>query len=182
MVDVYQDDFSVLPADKEEAKETTDHTYDLQDIKPLNYQSSMGKRISCIRIMPKIQSYDHVPRLVCVCARDNTNFDEKIELFNRSMRFSLLLYDIDDMSALDPILEIQSPIEVTTFEFHPKKYDILIGGCLNGQIVRWKIDDALRDAGVLNKKGKNIKPESDRVPIVKPFRFSSLAQVSDPNL
>jgi WD40 repeat protein len=34
---------------------------------------------------------------------------------------------------------LETPIEVTTIEFHPENSNILIGGCLNGQIVVWDI-------------------------------------------
>lgn len=81
----------------------------------------------------------------------------------------MLLWDIEDVSSLQPTLEIHSPIEITTFEFHPKKYMIIgicihilnetLGGAVNGQIVRWDLDKAIRESGITSKKGKNTKKE-----------------------
>jgi hypothetical protein len=82
-----------------------------------------------------------------------------MEVFTRSMKYTMLLWDIDDVSSLQPVLEIQSPLEITTFEFHPKNYNMIIGGSTNGQLIRWDLEKGIRESGILNKKGKNAKQE-----------------------
>jgi len=54
--------------------------------------------------MPKIA--DNLPRYVCVSYKDQFTFDEKMDLFRRSMVYSMLLWDIEDVNTLQPAMEI----------------------------------------------------------------------------
>lgn len=37
---------------------------------------------------------------------------------------------------------LETPVEVTTIEFHPNNNDIIIGGCVNGQVIVWDLRSA----------------------------------------
>ena len=99
------------------------------------------------------------PKLVCVGYIDHFTFDDRIELFTKSMKYTLLLWNIEDVSEILPALEVTSHLEITTFEFHPEKPNILIGGTANGRIVRWDLQEGMNQTDVWNKKGKNTKQE-----------------------
>ena len=34
---------------------------------------------------------------------------------------------------------LQTPVEVTTIEFHPEYPRVVVGGCINGQVITWDI-------------------------------------------
>jgi len=34
---------------------------------------------------------------------------------------------------------LESPVEISCFEFHPNNKDVVIGGCINGQLIAWDI-------------------------------------------
>ena len=66
----------------------------------------------------------------------------------------MLLWDIEDVSEILPALEITSHLEITCFEFHPTKPNILIGKCIDKNVLmsfkRW------------NNEWKNCKMGSPR--------------------
>lgn len=41
------------------------------------------------------------------------------------------------MISLNYVLE--TPVEISCIEFHPKNPNVLIGGCINGQIIVWDL-------------------------------------------
>ena len=49
---------------------------------------------------------------------------------------------------------LETPIEVTTIEFHPENPNLLIGGCLNGLIVVWDITSTDHRIATSNKKAE----------------------------
>lgn len=53
MIDVFQDDFAVLPHEELASNDSTKVNYDPADIRSLQYHLCNGKRVSCIRLMPK---------------------------------------------------------------------------------------------------------------------------------
>lgn len=34
---------------------------------------------------------------------------------------------------------LETPIEISTIEYHPENPNVLIGGCLNGQLIAWDV-------------------------------------------
>ncbi|XP_077294761.1 missing minor mitochondria [Arctopsyche grandis] len=57
---------------------------------------------------------------------------------------SVLLWSIYD--TLNPILYLESTREVRTVSFCPFKENLLIGGCVNGQVMLWDLQDKLKEA------------------------------------
>ena len=53
-MDVYQDDFAVLPFEELNEADASKLTYDLTELKSVTYQTTVGKRATNIRVMPKI--------------------------------------------------------------------------------------------------------------------------------
>jgi WD40 repeat protein len=174
MIDIFQDDFAVLPHDEFSSDEVGKLTSEISELKRTTYHSCIGKKIFCIRSMPPLSVNDSGPKLVCVGYIDHFTFDDRIELFTKSMKYTLLLWNIEDVSEILPALEVTSHLEITTFEFHPEKPNILIGGTANGRIVRWDLQEGMNQTDVWNKKGKNTKQEVQTLPVVKPKLVSAL--------
>jgi WD40 repeat protein len=55
---------------------------------------------------------------------------------------------------------LDTPIEVTTIEWHPDNSNVLVGGCLNGQIIIW--DLSAKDY-MINSGKKQSSEESDAI-------------------
>jgi hypothetical protein len=54
MIDIFKDDFAVLPQEELNASEATKLTHDIVELKSVSYHTISGKRVSCIRVMPKL--------------------------------------------------------------------------------------------------------------------------------
>ena len=68
---------------------------------------------------------------------ENLNFDDRTYLQLKSYRWKILFWDYDDVHGIDPILELNSQLEVVTFEFNPKDPNILIGNTLSMLKFSW---------------------------------------------
>lgn len=55
--------------------------------------------------------------------------------------------------------DLISPVEITSFAFHPENWNIVMGGCLNGQVITW--DLCSTDHRVGNSSQKEEAPEGE---------------------
>jgi WD40 repeat protein len=70
---------------------------------------------------------------------DNMDSDSRALIQGKSFESYVLILNFSDNHIITLNYLLETPIEVTTIEFHPENSNILIGGCLNGQIVVWDI-------------------------------------------
>lgn len=66
-------------------------------------------------------------KFVACSFNENWTFEEQIELEGRALKSTMLLWDIEDVNYTSPVLELESPYEITCFEFHPTNPYIIIG-------------------------------------------------------
>lgn len=78
----------------------------------------------------------------------------------KSSKSFILFWNYEDMHAIDPLLILSSPLEITTFEFNPKDPSIIIAGTINGQIIMWDLKNV--QLGQMNKK-KGKKSEKNEI-------------------
>ncbi|KAM8890145.1 dynein axonemal intermediate chain 3 [Synchiropus picturatus] len=84
------------------------------------------KKISCINWHPTIQG------VIAVALTDTTE-----EQFTESKPSVILVYSFADPSK--PQLLLECPDGILAFEFCPSDPNIIVGGCVNGQVVLWDI-------------------------------------------
>ncbi|KAM9832296.1 dynein axonemal intermediate chain 3 [Neosynchiropus ocellatus] len=84
------------------------------------------KKISCINWHPCIQG------VIAVALTDTTE-----EQFTESKPSVILVYSFADPSK--PQLLLECPDGILAFEFCPSDPNIIVGGCVNGQVVLWDI-------------------------------------------
>ena len=92
-----------------------------------------GKRVSCIKFHPQ-KSY-----LVALSMVDNMDFDTRSLIQGKSFESHLLILNFSDSHIISLNFVLESPIEVTAIEFHPENSNVLVGGCLNGQVIVWDL-------------------------------------------
>ena len=92
-----------------------------------------GKRVSCIKFHPQ-KSY-----LVAMSMVDNMDFDTRSLIQGKSFESHLLILNFSDSHIISLNFVLESPIEVTAIEFHPENCNVLVGGCLNGQVIVWDL-------------------------------------------
>jgi WD40 repeat protein len=70
---------------------------------------------------------------------DNMDFDTRAIIQGKSFDSQLLVLDFQDNDIISLAYLLETPIEVTTIEWHPENAHVLVGGCLNGQIIVWDL-------------------------------------------
>jgi WD40 repeat protein len=176
LVDIFSDEYAQLGEEEVATLEQGTHVH-LQE-----YQSftdllhSKDKSISCIDWHPTLKGV-----LAISCVQRST-YDEKIEagyMKSGGQTGSLILV----WSFQDPIrpqLILEAPDDIHHFEFNPHDPNIIVGGCITGQIVIWDISEY--EEKLKMNRGKTREGEDGeeggridrRVEIVKWIALSSI--------
>lgn len=107
---------------------------------------------------------------------EDLTFPERVEVCGRSYPSRIFLWNFQDMHLFSPVLALESPLEITTFEFKPHDPNIVVGGAINGQLILWDISKYMNPASpdFIQAQKSTEKNELNTVPGVKPVLFSSL--------
>ena len=90
-----------------------------------------GKRVSCIKFHPT------KPFIVAMALVDNMDFETRSKISGKSFESHVLVLNFGDSHIITLHQVLETPIEVTSIEWHPENKDVLFGGCLNGQVITW---------------------------------------------
>ncbi|KAL5486545.1 hypothetical protein EMCRGX_G019042 [Ephydatia muelleri] len=127
--------------------------------------------------------------IIAVSCGHRHSFDESVELYaktNVSLHL-ILLWSFAD--PIHPQLFLEAPDDVLCFKFNPSNPNQIIGGCANGQVVLWDIEEH-QDKIQINKGQEgllerttpshlaifNMEPKLDHAPIVRHCALSSIEQ------
>ena len=91
------------------------------------------KRVSCIKFHPT------KPFLVAMSMIEYLKFHERAAISGRSFDSHVLIMNFSDNHIITLAYVLETPLEITSLEFHPENPNVLFGGCLNGQIIVWDI-------------------------------------------
>lgn len=94
---------------------------------------STGMRVSCIKFHP--QKHD----LVAISLIKDSDFEQRCEDSCKSCLTHVLIVNFRDAHIINNNYILETPVEITCIEFHPNKQDIIIGGCVNGQVIVWDL-------------------------------------------
>jgi WD40 repeat protein len=108
---------------------------------------SKNKRVSCIKFHPT------QPHLAAMSMVENMDFDSRAKISGKSFDSNVLILNFKDAHIINLSHVLETPMEVTTIEFHPESPTVLIGGCLNGQLIVWDTSDS--SLKVANNKSKS---------------------------
>jgi len=132
IINVFQDDFDML-GDKTEGASSEVNSASMTERVYQESSYSPNKRVTCIKFHPTKLD------LVAMSMIKDSDFDQRCEDSCKSFTTQVLIVNFRDshITQLNYILE--TPVEVTCIEFHPNNKDIVIGGCVNGQIIVWDL-------------------------------------------
>jgi len=91
------------------------------------------KRVSCIKFHPT------KPHLVAMSMIEYLKFSERAAITGKSFDSNVLIMNFSDSHIITLSHVLETPIEISTIEFHPENPNVIIGGCLNGQTIVWDI-------------------------------------------
>uniref|UniRef100_A0A8C9SUU9 Dynein axonemal intermediate chain 3 n=1 Tax=Scleropages formosus TaxID=113540 RepID=A0A8C9SUU9_SCLFO len=96
-------------------------------------QFSKDKSISCIKWHPTISG------VIAVSVTEKMSFEERINGSTKLLLNPPLILFWSFSDPINPQLRLECPDDVLSFDFCPSDPNIIIGGCMNGQIVLWDV-------------------------------------------
>ena len=108
---------------------------------------------SKLKVLPAIDWMPKTPGMVAVSAVRNLSFDQRVTLSGQTNTAYILLWDFRQL--VRPQILLQSPYEVFTFRFNASHPNIIVGGCVTGQIVLWDISDAMTAVARKGNRGSS---------------------------
>jgi len=129
IINVFQDDFDML-GDEDAAVGAQSSTVNLRS---RNYFYNKDMRVSCIKFHPT------KPNFLAFSVVKNLSFNERAEIMGTSFDAHVLILDFSDSQLINLAYDLVSPVEVTSIEFHPEHEKIIMGGCINGQVITWDL-------------------------------------------
>lgn len=70
---------------------------------------------------------------------ENLSFDDRVEITGKSFESHVLIMNFSDAHIITLNYVLETPIEVSSIEFHPENPNVLIGGCISGQLIVWDL-------------------------------------------
>ena len=132
LINVFQDDFEML-GDEEAGSASKISTVNLLPRTFIEHDYCKNKRVSCIKFHPT------KPFLVAMSMIENISFDDRAEITGRSFDSHVLIMNFSDAHIITLAYVLETPIEVSTIEFHPENSNVLMGGCISGQLIAWDL-------------------------------------------
>lgn len=132
IINVFQDDFEML-GDDEAATGSKISVVNSVPRPFFEKDYCDNKSVSCIKFNP------HKPYLVALSLIENLSFDDRCEIMGKSFNSHVLILNFSDNHIITLNYILQTPVEITTIEFHPENPCMVIGGAINGQILCWDL-------------------------------------------
>ena len=89
---------------------------------------------------------------------ENLSFDDRCEITGKSFESHVLIMNFSDAHIITLNYVLETPIEISTLEFHPENSNVLVGGCISGQLIIW--DLSCQESRIT----AGIKPEAIKMP------------------
>lgn len=151
LINVFQDDFEML-GNEEAAQAAKISTVNMLPRTFFEHDYCKNKRVSCIKFHPT------KPYLVAMSMIENLSFDDRCEITGKSFDSHVLIMNFSDAHIITLNYVLETPIEISTLEFHPENSNVLIGGCISGQLIVW--DLSCHESRITQGK----KPEAVQMP------------------
>mmetsp|Transcript_38086 Transcript_38086/g.64023 ORF Transcript_38086/g.64023 Transcript_38086/m.64023 type:complete len:812 (-) Transcript_38086:308-2743(-) len=153
VMDIFEDEYaSLAEEDSAPGEKNANLIAPYQSFTDLVY--SKGKRVSAIVWVPKKKG------VVAVACTEPKSFDERLDNAGRVQNSAVLIWNFSD--PIHPQYVLEAPFDVFSFQYNPKRPEIVCGGLYNGQIIFWNTN-ALEKM----KKKKDGDDNESAVPKVK---------------
>lgn len=145
-VDIFHDTFRLLGDEEgQEGVQTENELRELRNFADANYSKS--KALAAIDWMPKAQG------MVAVSAVRNISFDQRIPILGQTHTSFVMLWDFRLL--VKPLILMQSHHEIFTFRFNRTEPNLVVGGCITGQVVLWEVNESINNALRKNNRGSS---------------------------
>ena len=90
-----------------------------------------NKSVTCIKFHPT------KPHLAAVSLIEHLDFDSRAEVAGKSYDTHVLILNFSDSQVIFAQFALQTPVEISCLEFCPENPNVVVGGCINGQLIAW---------------------------------------------
>jgi WD40 repeat protein len=73
---------------------------------------------------------------------ENLSFDDRAEISGKSFDSHVLIMDFKDEHIILLSYVLETPLEISSIEWHPENNYVLVGGCVSGQLIIWDLSCA----------------------------------------
>lgn len=87
---------------------------------------------------------------------ENLSFDDRSEITGKSFDSHVLIMNFSDAHIITLNYVLETPIEISSIEWHPENPNVLIGGCISGQLIVWDLS-CIESRITAGKKPESIK-------------------------
>lgn len=70
---------------------------------------------------------------------ERLEFDDRAEIAGKSFESHVLVMNFQDAHIIQLYYVLETPLEVTSIEWHHDNPMVLVGGCLSGQLIIWDL-------------------------------------------
>ena len=67
-------------------------------------------------------------------------FEQRAEVMGKSFDSQVLILNFSDVQVINAQWALQTPVEISCIEFAPENPKVVIGGCINGQLISWDLN------------------------------------------
>ena len=96
--------------------------------------NSKARNVTCIKFHPQ------KPFLVAMSIVEALEFEHRAEVMGKSFESQVLILNFSDVQVINAQWALQTPVEISSIEFSPENPKVLIGGCINGQLISWDLN------------------------------------------
>jgi WD40 repeat protein len=133
IINVFQDDFEML-GDEEAAAGSKTSAVNVVPRTYFEQEYCKSKTVSCIRFHP---TKEHLVAISLV--EHFKTYEDRVNLLGISFDAYVLILNFKDPHIITLNYILQTPVEITTIEFHPENPRVVVGGAINGQVVCWDL-------------------------------------------
>eukprot|EP00892_Ulva_mutabilis_P003077 jgi/Ulvmu1/12770/UM096_0012.1 len=136
IIDICADDFARMQ--EEEALKGTRSDKPINEvISCMDIRHCRDMRVSQLRWHPQLQRLN--AGVVALSLTSRATFAERVAAFGRPLPHAVLVWHFRDL--IHPYMVLESPHEVTAFDFNPQHMEVVVGGCANGQVIMWELTE-----------------------------------------
>lgn len=77
--------------------------------------------------------------LVAMSLIENLSFDDRAQITGKSFDSHVLILNFSDAHIITLNYVLETPVEISCIEFHPENSNVIIGGCISGQMIVWDL-------------------------------------------
>jgi WD40 repeat protein len=163
-VDIFNETFQIVGEESGTGAAADSELKELKNFADPQYSKS--KSIVAIDWLPKSQGF------VTVSVVRNMSFDQRAAVAGQTNTSHLLIWDFRQL--VKPAAVLKCNHEILSFRFNPNNQNLVIGGCITGQVALWDISAVLASQQKKNRNNQEDDNDDKKSAPIGPILTSSI--------